>query len=48
MTASEAQTRIRIATAADAPIFGQLLHAFNAEFGEPEPTAGVIASGRRR
>ena len=43
MTASEAQTRIRIATAADAPIFGQLLHAFNAEFGEPEPTAGVIA-----
>ena len=37
------QTRIRVATAADAPIFGQLLHAFNAEYGEPEPDADTIA-----
>jgi GNAT superfamily N-acetyltransferase len=40
---SLAQTRIRVATAADAPIFGQLLHAFNAEYGEPEPDAHTIA-----
>ena len=35
--------RIRVATAADAPVFGQLWHAFNAEYGEPEPDADTIA-----
>jgi GNAT superfamily N-acetyltransferase len=38
-----AQKRIRVATAADAPVFGQLLHAFNTEYGEPEPDADTIA-----
>jgi ribosomal protein S18 acetylase RimI-like enzyme len=38
-----AQARIRVATAADAPVFGQLLHAFNTEYGEPEPDAATIA-----
>jgi ribosomal protein S18 acetylase RimI-like enzyme len=38
-----ADTRIRLATAADAPAFGRLLHAFNAEFGEPTPEGDVIA-----
>ena len=38
-----AQTRIRPATAADATAFGRLLHAFNAEFGDPTPEAEVIA-----
>jgi ribosomal protein S18 acetylase RimI-like enzyme len=33
----------RIATAADAPAFGRLLHAFNAEFGEPTPDPETIA-----
>ena len=37
------QAQIRVATAADAPVFGQLLHAFNAEYGEPEPDADTIA-----
>jgi ribosomal protein S18 acetylase RimI-like enzyme len=36
-------TSIRLASAADAPAFGRLLHAFNAEFGEPTPDAEVIA-----
>jgi ribosomal protein S18 acetylase RimI-like enzyme len=36
-------TFIRLASAADAPAFGRLLHAFNAEFGEPTPDAEVIA-----
>lgn len=40
---SPAGTRIRLATAADAPTFGRLLHAFNTEYGEPEPDAGTIA-----
>ena len=39
----EAEPRIRLASAADAPAFGRLLHAFNAEFGEPTPNADVIA-----
>jgi ribosomal protein S18 acetylase RimI-like enzyme len=34
---------IRLASAADAPAFGRLLHAFNAEFGDPTPDAQVIA-----
>jgi ribosomal protein S18 acetylase RimI-like enzyme len=34
---------IRLATPADAGLFGRLLHAFNAEFGEDTPSAGVIA-----
>lgn len=38
-----AQTRIRVATAADAPVFGRLLHAFNTEYGDPEPDADTIA-----
>jgi ribosomal protein S18 acetylase RimI-like enzyme len=37
------QISIRLAGAADAPAFGRLLHAFNAEFGDPTPEAGVIA-----
>jgi GNAT superfamily N-acetyltransferase len=37
------QAAIRLATAADAPAFGRLLHAFNAEFGEPTPNAETIA-----
>jgi ribosomal protein S18 acetylase RimI-like enzyme len=40
---SRGRTSVRAASAADAPAFGRLLHAFNAEFGEPEPTADVIA-----
>lgn len=34
---------IRLAGAADAPTFGRLLHAFNAEFGEPTPEPEVFA-----
>ena len=34
---------MRLATAADAPAFGRLLHAFNGEFGGAEPDAEVIA-----
>ena len=41
--ASDAETPIRLASAADAPAFGRLLHAFNLEFGEPTPNADVIA-----
>jgi ribosomal protein S18 acetylase RimI-like enzyme len=37
------ETPIRLATAADATAFGRLLHAFNAEFGEPTPNAETIA-----
>src|SRR5690242_13740928 len=33
----------RVAVAADASAFGRLLHVFNSEFGEPTPTADVIA-----
>jgi ribosomal protein S18 acetylase RimI-like enzyme len=40
---SGTQGSIRLASAADAPAFGRLLHAFNAEFGEPTPDAVVIA-----
>ena len=39
----ERQTPIRLARAADAPTFGRLLHAFNTEYGEPEPDADTIA-----
>ncbi len=41
--AKEAHTPIRLASAADAPAFGRLLHAFNVEFGESTPDADVIA-----
>ena len=41
--ATDAQPPIRLASAADAPAFGRLLHAFNAEFGESTPDADVIA-----
>jgi ribosomal protein S18 acetylase RimI-like enzyme len=40
---SRAQRLIRLASAADAPAFGRLLHAFNHEFGESTPDADVIA-----
>jgi GNAT superfamily N-acetyltransferase len=40
---SRAQAPIRLATAADAATFGRLLHAFNSEYGEPEPDAATIA-----
>jgi ribosomal protein S18 acetylase RimI-like enzyme len=40
---TEARAHIRIATPADAPTFGRLLHAFNVEFDEPIPEADVIA-----
>ena len=36
--------RIRLASAADAPAFGTLLHAFNVEFDEPTPDATLIAA----
>jgi ribosomal protein S18 acetylase RimI-like enzyme len=39
----DTETQIRLASAADAPAFGRLLHAFNVEFGEPTPTADVFA-----
>jgi ribosomal protein S18 acetylase RimI-like enzyme len=39
----EAQVPIRLASVADAPAFGRLLHAFNAEFDEPTPDADVLA-----
>lgn len=38
-----AQTPIRLASAADAPAFSRLLHAFSVEFGESTPSADVIA-----
>jgi GNAT superfamily N-acetyltransferase len=37
------EASIRLAAAADAPTFGRLLHAFNSEYGEPEPDAETIA-----
>ena len=40
---SEAETQVRLARAADAPVFGRLLHAFNSEFGEPTPDSATIA-----
>jgi ribosomal protein S18 acetylase RimI-like enzyme len=40
---SAEEKRIRLAMPADAPVFGRLLHAFNAEFGDPTPDAGTIA-----
>ncbi|MGH2978266.1 MAG: GNAT family N-acetyltransferase [Solirubrobacterales bacterium] len=41
--AKEVQPPIRLARAADAPVFGRLLHAFNVEFGESTPDADLIA-----
>jgi ribosomal protein S18 acetylase RimI-like enzyme len=40
----EPSDAIRLATAADAPAFGRLLHAFNVEFDEPTPDAGTVAA----
>ncbi len=40
-------TGIRLAGAADAQVFGELLHAFNAEFEEATPEAAVIAERAR-
>jgi ribosomal protein S18 acetylase RimI-like enzyme len=40
---SNAPHPIRLAGAADAPVLGSLLHAFNVEFGESTPAADVIA-----
>jgi ribosomal protein S18 acetylase RimI-like enzyme len=37
------EPRIRLASPADAPAFGTLLHRFNVEFDEPTPAADVIA-----
>ena len=39
----KAQTPIQVAGAADASTFARLLHAFNTEYGEPEPDADTIA-----
>src|SRR4029453_1909683 len=39
-----ASDTIRLATTADAPALGRLLHAFNTEFDEPTPDADVIAT----
>ena len=41
--ARDAETHIRLASAADAPAFGSLLQAFNVEFGEPTPDGDVFA-----
>ena len=41
--AKAARIPIRLASAADAPSLGRLLHAFNVEFSEPTPDAEVIA-----
>jgi len=41
--ASETHPRVRRATAADAPVFGRLLQAFNEEYDEPTPSADEIA-----
>ena len=43
MTQGARGTPIRLASAADAPVFGRLLHRFNSEFGEATPDAEVIA-----
>ncbi len=40
---SEPGKRIRVGTPTDARVFGRLLHAFNTEYGEPEPDADTIA-----
>jgi GNAT superfamily N-acetyltransferase len=40
---SKAEPSIRLASAADALEFGRLLHAFNTEYGQPEPDADTIA-----
>ena len=42
--ARQAETPIRLASAADAPAFGRLLRAFNVEFDESTPDADVIAA----
>jgi GNAT superfamily N-acetyltransferase len=39
----EAQHAVRLASAADAPVFGRLLHDFGVEFGESVPPAEVFA-----
>jgi ribosomal protein S18 acetylase RimI-like enzyme len=39
----EAKMPVRLASAADARAFGELLYAFNVEFGEETPAAELIA-----
>jgi ribosomal protein S18 acetylase RimI-like enzyme len=39
----DAAASVRLASAADAPALGRLLHAFNTEFGEVTPDADLIA-----
>jgi ribosomal protein S18 acetylase RimI-like enzyme len=41
--AKETNVATRLASASDAQVFGRLLHAFNAEYGETTPSAGLIA-----
>jgi ribosomal protein S18 acetylase RimI-like enzyme len=38
-----ARAEVRVATAADAPAAGRLLHDFNSEFGDPTPGAAALA-----
>ena len=38
------EPQIRVATPADAPTFGRLLHAFNAEYDAVTPEPDVIAA----
>ena len=40
---SDRRANIWLAKPADAPTVGWLFHAFNAEFGEPEPRADLVA-----
>lgn len=39
-----ASSRVRAATAADAPAIGRLLDAFNREYDDPTPGAGAMAT----
>jgi ribosomal protein S18 acetylase RimI-like enzyme len=41
--AKETNVATRLASASDAHVFGRLLHAFNAEYGETTPSAELIA-----
>jgi len=41
--AGEREPAVRLATAAEAPVLGRLLHSFNTEFGEQTPSAELIA-----
>ena len=39
----EARHAIRIASVSDVDAIGRLLHSFNEEFGEPSPSADILA-----